>query len=100
MSAPRRNAVTVLCAWPDRVWRRALDLPEGATVADALSASGWPDASGLDVDVDDLVVALHGQAVPPERVLQAGDRLALCRPLKVDPREARRRQAAAARRGR
>lgn len=98
MSAPRRIAVTVLCAWPDRVWRRALDLPEGATVADALAASGWPDAPGLDVD--DLVVALHGQAASPERVLQAGDRLALCRPLQVDPREARRRQAATVRRGR
>lgn len=89
--------VCVVCAWPDRVWRRSLSLPPGATVDDALRASGWRTA--LAEVADDLAVALHGQPVRPDRLLADGDRIELCRPLRVDPREARRRQAASGRRG-
>lgn len=87
--------VSVVCAWPHRVWRRELTIPAGATVGDALAASAW--RTGLADIADDLVVALHGQLVRLDRVLQEGDRLELCRPLRIDPREARRQQAAAGR---
>lgn len=89
--------VCVVCAWPDRVWRRNLTLPPGATVDDALRASEWRTALA-DV-ADDLQVALHGQPARTDRVLADGDRIELCRPLRVDPREARRRQVATVRRG-
>lgn len=89
--------VCVVCAWPDRVWRRDLMLPPGATVDDALQASEWRTA--LAGVADDLQVALHGQPARSDRLLVDGDRIELCRPLRIDPREARRRQVAAGKGG-
>lgn len=78
-----------------------LSLPVGSTVADAVRQSGLlvehpalrelatqPDA-GLGV-IGALTVAVWGRAAPPEHVLDDGDRIELVRPLKVDPKEARR----------
>lgn len=70
----------------------ALELPEGATVADAIRRSGLVAAWAQDGD--DLVPAIRGRAVAPETPLVEGDRLELLRPVAVDPRVARRRRAA------
>ncbi|MBX3724664.1 MAG: RnfH family protein [Xanthomonadales bacterium] len=91
MSAPALR-VSVVCAWPDRVWRSELALSPGSTVDDALQASHW--RTELAEIADQLAVAVHGQPVRPDRPLVDGDRIELCRPLRVDPREARRRQVA------
>lgn len=77
--------VSVVVAWsagPRQVQERALSLAAGATVADALAAAGasQPDAS----------VSLWGRKVPLHRALRDGDRIELCRPLRVDPKVARR----------
>jgi len=70
----------------------ALELPEGATVAAALEASGLlrhhaelgtPEAPAGGVGV-------WGQACPPSQALRDGDRIELYRALRVDPKEARR----------
>jgi len=70
----------------------ALELPEGATVAAALEASGLlrrhaelgtPDAPAGGVGV-------WGQACGPGQVLRDDDRVELYRALQVDPKEARR----------
>jgi putative ubiquitin-RnfH superfamily antitoxin RatB of RatAB toxin-antitoxin module len=49
---------------------------------------------------DDLVLGVYGQRVAPGRLLQAGDRVEIYRPLRFDPRDARRKAAQAARPGR
>ncbi|WP_043689687.1 RnfH family protein [Luteimonas huabeiensis] len=80
--------VEVILAWPGRFERAVVALPVGATVAQALAASGLPMA-GVDG------YAVFGERVEPSAVLADGDRLELLRPLQADPKEARRRRAAA-----
>lgn len=80
--------VQVVCAWPRRFECVELSLPEGATVADAI------DASGLALD-GITGYAIHGERAGTATALHDGDRVELLRPLQVDPKEARRRRAAA-----
>jgi putative ubiquitin-RnfH superfamily antitoxin RatB of RatAB toxin-antitoxin module len=75
--------VEVVRAWPRRHDSRRLDLPAGATVADALAACG----------VEREPVAVFGERAKPDRVLVEGDRVELLRPLMADPKETRRRRA-------
>ncbi|KRG71223.1 RnfH family protein [Pseudoxanthomonas dokdonensis] len=79
--------IEVIRAWPHRHEARQLRLPAGTTVAQALAACGWAD------DPEISGYAVFGVAVDADRVLQAGDRLELLRPLQLDPKEARRRRA-------
>ena len=69
----------------------SLTLEPGATVADALRASGlqarYPHA-GLDA----LPVGVWGAFCRRDDVLRDRDRVELYRPLRVDPKEARRRR--------
>ena len=70
--------------------RQRLDVPPGTTVAAALAASRFADARPA-------ALAIYGQVVAPERVLEEGDRIELLRELLIAPMEARRRRAAAKR---
>ena len=81
--------VEVVRAWPRRHQAVTLDLPDGATVADALDACGLP-LEGITGH------AVFGERVPATGVLHPGDRLELLGPLLVDPKEARRQRARAA----
>lgn len=78
--------VEVIRAWPHRFESVVLRLPTGATVADALSASGLADAGHPGV-------AIHGVIATPDTVLNEDDRVEVLRPLQIDPKEARRRRA-------
>jgi uncharacterized protein len=78
--------VEVIRAWPRRHEARLLELPDAATVADALAASGFDQA-----DVDGY--AVFGERATIDDVLSDGDRVELLRPLQMDPKEARRRRA-------
>ena len=86
--------VTVFCSPAARVTDVVeLTLPAGSTAALAVQRSGlllkYP---ALAAD-ESLVCALWGRAVPPQTtLLRDGDRLALCRGLQVDPKEARRQR--------
>lgn len=78
--------VEVVRAWPRRHVSRVLELAEGATVADALLASG----------IDDTGVAgyaVFGERAEPGRRLREGDRVEVLGRLLADPKEARRRRA-------
>lgn len=78
--------IEVVRAWPRRYQARALELREGATVADAVAASGI-DAGGISG------LAVYGERATPDRLLRDGDRVELLGPLLADPKEARRRRA-------
>jgi putative ubiquitin-RnfH superfamily antitoxin RatB of RatAB toxin-antitoxin module len=78
--------VEVVRAWPRRHALVALELAAGATVADALRACGLP-MEGVAAQ------AIFGERVPAARQLQDGDRVELLEPLRLDPKEARRRRA-------
>lgn len=79
---------------PDRltVDRETLRLRPGATLADALRMSGVAARhSGLDpLAAEAAGVGIHGRLVGPDTVLHDGDRIELYRPLRIDPKEARR----------
>lgn len=79
--------VQVIRAWPHRYEAVELVLAEGASVADAIAASGFDQAGSAGI-------AVHGERARPERPLRDGDRVELLRPLQADPKEARRRRAA------
>jgi putative ubiquitin-RnfH superfamily antitoxin RatB of RatAB toxin-antitoxin module len=74
---------------PRQVDLQTLDLPVGATAVDAVLAAGLPQRHP-GVDLAGLTVAVWGRAVSASAVLREGDRVVLCRPLTVDPKEARR----------
>jgi putative ubiquitin-RnfH superfamily antitoxin RatB of RatAB toxin-antitoxin module len=68
-----------------------LTLPDGATVHDALVASGLAVRHpGVDFAV--LKVGVWGKLRAPEAPLRDADRVEVYRPLQVDPKEARRQR--------
>ena len=67
----------------------ALELPQGVTLAQAVRQSQL--LMGLDDGtVDDLAVGVGGSRAQASQVLRDGDRIDICRPLRVDPKVARR----------
>jgi putative ubiquitin-RnfH superfamily antitoxin RatB of RatAB toxin-antitoxin module len=79
----------VAYARPDRQFVSSVQLPEGATVRDALLASGLIDDCG-EIDPQTAVFGVFGRVVPGEHRLKDGDRVEIYRPLQIDPRTARR----------
>lgn len=79
--------VEVVRAWPRRHEVVTVALPAGATVADALAASGF---DGAEIDGQ----AIFGVRVDTQAEVRDGDRLELLRPLVLDPKQARRQRAA------
>jgi hypothetical protein len=84
--------VEVVYARPDRQFVVALRLAPGATVRDAIAASGLLERH-REIDPAGVQAGLFGTRVRLERVLAEGDRVEILRPLAVDPKEARRRRA-------
>ncbi|RZL64542.1 MAG: RnfH family protein [Variovorax sp.] len=82
--------VTVACALaPREVFEQVIQVKAVASVRDAVEASTLR-ALHPGLDWDSLNVGVWGRAAAWEQVLQAGDRIELCRPLLVDPKVARR----------
>jgi len=84
--------VTVVYALPDGATEIEVELPSGATVADAIArsriAERHPEAA-----LDRAPAGIFGKRIGRDATLEAGDRVELYRPLRVDPRAARRRRA-------
>lgn len=88
--------VTVVHALPQSAFERRVELPAGATVADALRASGLPAGLGPIAELD---VGVFGRPCTLVQALRDGDRVEIYRPLAVDPMQARRIRADLRRRG-
>jgi len=76
------------CPGPGRSAVSTLRLPAGASVADALAASGVFQRHALVPG--DLQVGVWGRKCDATAVLRDRDRVEIYRPLTVDPKEARR----------
>ncbi len=87
--------VEVVHALPTRQIALSVALPEGATVRDAVMASGILEAAGLTPAALDAV-GIWNRVVTADSVLTDGDRVELYRPLLADPKDARRRRAQSA----
>jgi len=85
--------VWVVYALPDRQSVQELELPESATVADAVASSGLLQKFP-EITERPLACAIYGRAVTDSQILRADDRVEILRPLQVDPKESRRRAAA------
>ena len=84
-------AVEVAYAEPARQFLRRVELPEGATVADAIAASCIERDAGIAAS--QLACGIWSKPAARETRLREGDRVELYRPLKADPKESRRRRA-------
>lgn len=72
---------------PRQVLEWSVEVPLGATVRDAILASGWRQACPGMEPAD---VGIWGRRCGPEQAVREGDRVEVYRPLKVDPKVARR----------
>jgi uncharacterized protein len=86
--------VTVVWATPDVQDIVPVELPAGATVADAVAQSKIIEHYALDAA--QLRFAVFGRRAAAEATLADGDRVEITRPLLADPKESRRRRARSA----
>jgi hypothetical protein len=77
--------VEVVYAFPRREKIVSLVLPESATVQDALLKTS--------INFDPRFLGVFGEPVTADTKLADGDRVEVYRPLKIDPKDARRRRA-------
>ena len=84
--------VTVAYAAPGVEAVVTLALAAGATVADAVAASGLVERLALPSAT--LGFAIHGQRTDGDTPVADGDRIELTRPLQADPKQVRRARAA------
>jgi uncharacterized protein len=92
MTTPR-IVVSVAYAAPGVESHDTVTLNEGATVGDAVAASGV--IARLNLDAALLQYAIFGQRARADSPLAHGDRVELTRPLVTDPKGGRRKRAAA-----
>jgi len=92
----REARVEVVFALPDRQRVVQLPLRDGMTALEAVQAAGlereFPELVGRRLEL-----GIYGRRVEATQVLRNGDRVEIYRPLKFDPREARRKAAQAGR---
>jgi putative ubiquitin-RnfH superfamily antitoxin RatB of RatAB toxin-antitoxin module len=94
-TSPRKSPtirVEVAYADADVEFLREIELPAGATVEDAVRVSGVREVAPEAAAVTQFGV--WSRSVEATQPLQDGDRVELYRPLKIDPKEARRLRAA------
>lgn len=72
-----------------QVFEEMLDLHDGATVRQAVQASGLLTAFP-ELDLSHAMVGVWGRKAPAGQVLRDRDRIEIYRPLQVDPKVARR----------
>lgn len=84
--------VQVAYASPQRRVLRALTLPEGSTVADALRESGLA-GEFPEIDLAASRVGIYGREVTLAAALRDRDRVEILRPLRADPKDVRRSRA-------
>lgn len=85
--------VEVVFALPERQELAAVELDEGATVAQAIEKSRIADRFP-DQDLGKCEVGVWGRVVGRDHRLRDGDRVEIYRPLLIDPQKARRELAA------
>ncbi|MBS9435933.1 RnfH family protein [Photorhabdus noenieputensis] len=84
--------VEVVYALPDRQYLRTVKLAQGATVEQAIVASGLLTLRN-DIDLQKNKVGVYSRPVKLTDVLEEGDRVEIYRPLLADPKEMRRKRA-------
>ncbi len=90
-TADEEFPVEVAFAMPGRQVLIPLTVPAGTTAIEAIRRSGVLERfPGIDTSS----IGVFGRLCAPERVLAAGERVEIYRPLQADPKEVRRKLAA------
>ncbi|MBJ9213971.1 RnfH family protein [Citrobacter freundii] len=84
--------VEVAYALPEKQYLQRVTLQQGATVEEAIRASGLLELR-TDIDLSKNKVGIYSRPVKLADVLQDGDRVEIYRPLIADPKELRRQRA-------
>ncbi|XNM68661.1 RnfH family protein [Escherichia coli] len=90
---PGKIAVEVAYALPQKQYLQRVTLDEGATVEQAIQASGLLTLRD-DIDLTKNKVGIYSRPVKLDDVVHDGDRVEIYRPLIADPKELRRQRAA------
>jgi putative ubiquitin-RnfH superfamily antitoxin RatB of RatAB toxin-antitoxin module len=93
MGSAETIPVEVAYALPDRQALLALEVPAGASIADAIAQSGILEKFP-EIDLDKNKVGVFGKLGKLTDGLHAGDRVEIYRPLIADPKEVRKQRAA------
>ena len=89
---PGKVVVEVAYALPQKQYLQRVTLEEGATVEQAILASGILTLRD-DIDLTKNKVGIYSRPVKLQDVVQDGDRVEIYRPLIADPKELRRQRA-------
>lgn len=92
MAQPDVITVQVCHALPASAFLETVELPAGATIAQAIRASGLL-ARHAEIDLAVNQVGIYGKKKALDTMLRTHDRVEVYRPLQADPKEARRRRA-------
>jgi putative ubiquitin-RnfH superfamily antitoxin RatB of RatAB toxin-antitoxin module len=88
--------VEVIYALPDRQLVIPLQVKKGTSMFDAAVQSGIASRfEGLDLEAAPMGVFGKAERKPRERILEDGERVEIYRPLIADPKDARKKRAAA-----
>jgi Uncharacterized protein conserved in bacteria len=84
--------VEVVYALPEKQYLQKVSLEEGATVEQAVIASGLLKLR-TDIDLTKNKVGVWSRTVKLQDIVRDGDRVEIYRPLIADPKELRRQRA-------
>lgn len=84
--------IQICYALPDRQLLRDLTVAKGTTIGEAIRLSGITREL-TDIDLTTCRVGIYGKVKSLEAQLREGDRIEIYRPLRADPKDARRRRA-------
>lgn len=89
---PGKITVEVAYALPQKQYLQRVTLDEGATVEQAIQASGLMTLRD-DIDLAKNKVGIYSRPAKLDDVVHDGDRVEIYRPLIADPKELRRQRA-------
>lgn len=83
--------IVIVYALPDRQVVRGMEVGEGTTLAAAVELSGLL-AEFPEINLGMNPMGIYGRVIAKDAVLRDGDRIEIYRPLRVEPKEARRKR--------
>ncbi|WP_411962221.1 RnfH family protein [Escherichia sp. F1] len=89
---PGKIAVEVAYALPEKQYLQRVTLQEGATVEEAIRASGLLELR-TDIDLAKNKVGIYSRPAKLSDIVHDGDRVEIYRPLIADPKGLRRQRA-------
>lgn len=93
MADDKQILVEVCYARPDKQLIIEVEVAAGTSAVEAVQRSGILDEFP-EIDIGKNKIGIFGKIIKKDRVLHAGERVEIYRPLKADPKEVRRRLAA------